>query len=281
MRRGRTGAALRPHRGALRLALFALVIAPAALASGGTISIGTDLAVAPKEDALAVTLGITNSGDDPASAVVPSLSFAGQQLRGAVRKSLAPGERMPASFEVPWANALPGQWPLVTRISYTDARAYPFEAVQVSLVTLGASPSLVALVDVSLDVVEGSGMLRARLKSLSAAPLATDLQLIVPQGLEANPPQRHVALAAWGEAEVAAEIVNRTALAGSSYPVFVTVEYADEESHHAALGYAMARIQATRALSPWYAWSVAIALMIVWVVVLLWRRRAARATASA
>jgi hypothetical protein len=257
--------------------LFALAgLGTGTPAHGGTISIATELTVAPKEGVLAVTLGITNSGDEAAAAVVPNLVFAGQEMRGEARHALGPHERMQASFDVPWTDALPGQWPLVTRIGYTDAHAYPFEAVQVSLVTLGTSPALVALVDVSLDGLEGSGTLRAKVKSLSPEPLETDVRIIVPQGLEADPTLRHLALAPWADAEVTAGIVNRSALAGSTYPVFVTLEYADDVSHHAAMGYAMAHIQAARALSPWYAWSVAITLMAAWALVLLWRRRAAR-----
>jgi hypothetical protein len=162
------------------------------------------------------------------------------------------------------------------RVGYTDARAYPFEAVQVTLVSVGASPSLVAIVDVSAGAVEKSGTLRARVKSLSSAAIEADVHLIVPRGLEAMPPVRHISLAEWADAEVSIEIANRAALAGSSYPVFVMLEYTDPSGHHAAVGSAMARVEAVRAPPLWYAWGTAGALFLAWAVVLVRRRRRTR-----
>jgi len=51
--------------------------------------------------------------------------------------------------------------------------------------------------------------------------------------------------------------------------VFVTLQYMDPSGHHAALGSARARIEATRATSHWYAWGTAGALFLVWAIVLV------------
>lgn len=253
-----------------------VLLAPAPFVSSGTISITTSTTAAPREGGLAVTLEVSNSGDEAASAVEPTVTFAGRQLTGDVRKSLEPGARMQTSFDVPWPHATPGQWPLVVRVGYTDARAYPFEALQVALVSVGASPSLVAIVDVSAGAVEKSGTLRAKVKSLSSAAIEADVHLDVPRGLEAIPPVRHISLPGWADAEVSIEITNRAAVVGSAYPVFVTLEYTDPSGHHAALGSVTARIEGARALSPLYAWGAAGTLLLAWAVVLALRHRRTR-----
>src|SRR5882724_10996385 len=77
-----------------------LVVGPA---SAGTISINTEITATANQGVLKVTLKVTNSGDEPAASVVPTVAIAGEQLTGAGRKSLAPRQTMEAPFDVPWA----------------------------------------------------------------------------------------------------------------------------------------------------------------------------------
>jgi hypothetical protein len=57
--------------------------------------------------------------------------------------------------------------------------------------------------------------------------------VLVPEGLEVATPRTELQLAAWEEAEISVGLTNRTALAGSRYPVFVAVEYDDGPVHQA------------------------------------------------
>src|SRR5436190_36746 len=94
----------------------------AAMARASSIGITTEVSATMRNGALAVTVGIANTGDEAATAVVPSAELGGRRAQGAPRASLGPGERLQAVLEVPWQPPTPGQWPLVTRVDYADAK---------------------------------------------------------------------------------------------------------------------------------------------------------------
>jgi hypothetical protein len=259
-------------RSVLSRAVAVLIAAlPAVAARAGSISISTEVVATARERTLSVALNITNSGDEAAVSVVAQAEFEGAAVHTEPRPRLRPGERMEATLELPRGQSTPGQWPLVTRVDYADAKGYPFQAVQVAVVSVLASPSLVAIVDVEAAPVAGSGSLRARLKSLSDAPRAVQIRLLAPRGLEVDPPAASLSMEPWGEAAVGATIVNRAALVGSRYPVFVTAEYDEAGVHHTAVGQAMAVIEAA-GHRPRYAIMAAVALLVAWLALLAWRR---------
>jgi hypothetical protein len=244
----------------------------------GTISINTEVSVAVKGSALGVTLKITNTGDEAAQTIAPEVRLGNQRVRVPGRASLPPGEPLEATVEVPWDPAASGQWPLVTTVDYADANGYPFQALQVAIVSLGtASPSLVAVVDVTASPVATTGTVRARLKSLSEVARQATLRFIVPRGLEVIEAARPLPLAPWSDTKVEAEIVNRAALAGSRIPVFVAVEYDDEGGHHVSLAHDVLEIRAAESARGSYAFASAAALMAAWVLVVTVRRWRARA----
>jgi hypothetical protein len=161
----------------------------------------------------------------------------------------------------------------VTAVDYADANGYPFQALQVSLVSLGtASPSLVAVIDVTASPVATTGTARARLKSLSEVARQATIRFIVPRGLEVVEPARPLAMAPWSDAKVDAEIVNRAALPGSHIPVFVAVEYDDGGGHHASVAHDFLEIRTAESARGWYAFATAAVLMVAWVVVVIVRR---------
>jgi hypothetical protein len=85
-----------------------------------------------------------------------------------------------------------------------------------------------------------------------------------------------VKLAAWSEEIVHFEITNRTALAGSRYPVFAAVEYDEPGTHHTVVGQNTVEIRTPRAALPRVLVGVVVALLLLWGV-LAWRMRARRA----
>ena len=253
-------------------------------AAAGSISISTEVVATARDRTLAVTLNVTNSGDEAAMSVAAQAEFGGASARAEPRPSLRPGERMEATLELPRTQASPGQWPLVTRVDYADAKGYPFQALQVAVVSVMASPSLVAIVDVDAQPVAGSSALLSRatvhvLKSLSDAPRQVRVRLVSPRELEMDPAATTLALAPWGEAAVDAKVVNRAARAGSRYPVFVTAEYDDEGVHHTAVGQAGASIVDGGGLRAHGLLLLAAVLVVVWLALLAWRRFRARPAA--
>jgi hypothetical protein len=256
-----------------RAAAAVLLWAAPGPALATTISLVTETTATFKPGAVSVAIKVTNAGDEAASSVTPAVRLFGQEGRAQPRASLRPGETMEAAVELPLAALLPGQWPLSATVDYADANGYPFQALQLALVsTPGATPSLVAVLGVEAEPIQGSGSLRARIKSLSEAARPVRAQFYVPRGLELSAPAQTLTLGPWAEMEVRGKVVNRAALPGSRYPVFATVEYEDGSGHHAAVGHAIAEIGGPRKVPAWYAWAGAGALLLAWVLLLAYRR---------
>jgi hypothetical protein len=88
--------------------------------------------------------------------------------------------------------------------------------------------------------------------------------VIVPEGLEASEPTGNIHLKGYAEDTTSVTIVNRTALAGSRYPVFVAVEYDDGGVHQGIVAQGIVEIVAPRNF-----WEENQTLLIVGVGVLL------------
>jgi len=242
----------------------ALCVASLAVdAKAGTITITTDVSVAAKDRALAVTLKITNSGNEAAQTVAPEVRLADRSVRAPGAASLPPGRPFETTVDLPWDTTVTGQWRVVTAVDYTDRNGYPFQAMQIALVSLGtASPSL------------------ARLKSLSEVPRQATIHFFVPRGLEVMEPVRPLPLAPWSDAHVEARVVNRSAVAGSRIPLFVAVEYDDAGGHHTSLAHDLLEVRTVESARGWYAFMTAAVVVAAWVVVLTVRRWRASAPAT-
>jgi hypothetical protein len=83
--------------------------------------------------------------------------------------------------------------------------------------------------------VGGEAELSVTLKNVSDTPQQVELGVVGPEAVEVSVPTEQAALAAWEERTVALRLVNRAALPGSSYPLFVTAEWDDGAVHHAVV----------------------------------------------
>jgi len=261
--------------------VLVLVLQAAAIAEAGTIALTTDVAATVTASGLLVSLKITNSGDEAARSLVPSVTLPGNPpSRVQEATNLGAGQSLEARLEVPWAGKRSGQWPITTVVDYADANGYPLQAVQVALLTLGApTPSLMALVDVDAPSFATSGNIKVHLKSLSPAALRVELRAVGPRGLEVAGALAPLAFEPWADQESSISVTNRGVLPGSRVPVFVVAEYEDEDGHHASVTHRLIEIKhpaaAVAVTAPYYAFVVAVVLVAVWSGVYVWRRRGA------
>lgn len=260
-----------------RVATVALLTCLGVLpARAGSISIGMTATAEVKNGALTVGLKVSNTGDEAANSVVTILRLRDREARGTRHESLGPGETMQETLTVSAADLGEGRWPFRVATDYTDANQYPFEALHVAAVAVG-QPALakVAVPEISIPPLSDSGSMSLKVKNLAGTARDVTVSIFLPDGIEASDPTQQVALPPWEAKDVGAQLVNRTALAGSRYPVFVAVEYDDAGVHQALVSSNTVEIQPHRALvSHGLLWVVA-ALIVVWLIVLLLRRRAA------
>jgi len=125
-----------------------------------------------------------------------------------------------------------------------------------------------------------SGRLSAQVKSLSPAAHRVEIRYLVPLGLEVQEPARSFDLAPWSDVRVEAQILNRSALPGSRYPVFVTVEYDDAGGHHAMVAHDVVEILAKEDHRARYAFAAAALFVLCWLALMGVRFRRRRPAPS-
>ena len=190
-----------------------------------------------------VNLKVGNTGDEAALSVTPSLRFGDQVVRGKGKQSLAPNTSFEETLTLPVGSLGEGRWPYRIAVDYTDQNQYPFQALQTQAILVGnPPPAKIAVPAIKSDDIAGSGTLTLTVKNLTADPHTARVSVFVPEGLEATDPVREVKLEGWKEQVLEVPVTNRTALAGSRYPVFVAVEYDDGSVHQAAVAQGMVSV---------------------------------------
>jgi hypothetical protein len=264
-----------PTRVRITAAAALLACLGASPARAGSISISMTATAEMKDGALTVGLKIKNSGDEAAGSVVAVLRLQDREARGTRRDSLGPGETIEESLTLSATDLGPGRWPFRVATDYTDANQYPFEALHVAVATVGQPPlAKVAVPEIAIPSLSDSGTAAFKVKNLAGTARDASVTVFVPDGLETPDGVQKVALPAWETKDVRVQLVNRTALAGSRYPIFVAVEYDEDGVHQALVSSTTVEIQPHKALISRGLLYVVGALIVAWLIVLLRRRGA-------
>jgi hypothetical protein len=245
------------------LALLVALAVPA-VAAAGSISITTTQSAKLDGKNLVVQVQVGNTGDEAAMAVTPILRFAGKEARGKRQESLPPNGKIDDTVTLEVGELGTGTWPYLVAVDYTDTNQYPFQAVQAGRLPVGnPPPAKVAIASFEADRLADEVDAVIEVKNLEGVPRTAALRVLPPDGIEAVPATAEVALDAWQSKPVTVSLKNRTALAGSSYPVFATVEYDADGAHFAVLGQRVVEIIPNETvvdrLAP-YLWIGAVAL---------------------
>ncbi len=217
-------------------AVLGAVLLASEIGLAGSISITTTQKPRYENETLTVALTIGNSGDEAAHTVSPVLRFGDRTVRGTRHAELAPGQTVEDELSLPVGALGGGRWVYAVAVDYADANLYPFQALQMGSLTVGdVGPAKVTATKVTAEPIAKDGKLSIELKSLSGDPQTMRVTTHVAEGLEVASDVGEVTLEPWAERVVTADIVNRTALAGSRYPVFIAVEYDADDLHHGAV----------------------------------------------
>jgi hypothetical protein len=204
----------------------------ASQAGAGTIAIQISHRAELREGELRSAVTLSNEGDETAHAVTPLLRFRGAETRGPTQAALPPKQPLELSLAVPAGSLPDGHWPYEIAVEYADANLYPFQALAVGMLTVGSPPlPKVAIAPLPSPVLAEHAELAVRVKNLSATERRVVLKVLSSEAIEARNAAEETALEPWGEVEIPVELTNRSALPGSRYPLFVTVEYEDGAVH--------------------------------------------------
>src|SRR5262249_53484434 len=202
--------------------------------------------------------------------VVANVRFGDKSVKGKMHDDVAPNATFDDELTVETGTLGPGRWPYQVTVDYADANLYPFQALLVTTIAIENPPTA----KLSVSKIESSGIAESgpvtiHLKNLSATERDVGYRVIAPEGLEVSDPPANVHLAGWAEAKSSVTIVNRTALAGSKYPVFVVVEYDDGGMHQTVIGQSIIEIVAPRNVWETYQMPLvagAVLLVVAWLV---------------
>jgi hypothetical protein len=230
----------------MRLQLVLLLASlVASQAWAGTIAIQLTHRAELQEGELRAALTISNGGDEAARGVTPVLRFRDAESRAPTQESLPPGEPFEAPLAVPAGELGEGRWPYAILVDYADANLYPFQAVSVGMLEVGSPPlPKVSLTAPAPATLADEARLAVKLKNLSESPQEVRLAVVGPEAIETTAPAEAAVLTGWEEREVPLRLVNRAALPGSVYPLFVTAEWQDGEVHQAVVVQASVEILA-------------------------------------
>jgi hypothetical protein len=262
--------------GAVVVCALALAAAPV---QAKTISITIGQKAELKDGNLAVQVNVGNTGDEAAKSVTPLVRFGEKQARAKQRPELAPGGSFEEQISVPAGELGEGRWPFSVAVDYTDANQYPFQALLVTTLLVGNPPiAKVSVPEITSNGITDSGTIKARFKNLSPVERDTNYRVVTPEGIEATTPTGTVHLAAYGENSASIPVVNRTALAGSRYPVFVAIEYDDSGVHQGVVAQGIVEILAAQSFwqqNRLLLWVAAGVLVAAWLALVV-RRAVAR-----
>jgi len=246
----------------------AVVLGAGVPASAKTISITITQRAEQRGANLVVNLTVGNTGDESAKAVTPNLKFGDKQVKGKTHDDVAPNTTFEEELTIETGTLGPGRWPYQVRVDYADANLYPFQALLVTSLPIENPPTAkLSVSKIESEGIADSGPIDIRLKNLSATERDVGFHVVVPEGLEAPDAAATVHLAGWAEVTSSATILNRTALAGSKYPVFVVVEFDDGGMHQSVIGQGIVEIVAPRNVWETYQTPLiagAVLLVVLW-----------------
>lgn len=227
----------------LLIPLILLLIPHLVLASviSLTTTISTDLMT---ENTTKIQVKLLNSGDEPANNVQISL-ISDFQSNPIFVGTLIPNIPFEKEFNISLKeDILPGNYPLVVLVDYSDANGYPFSSVSPSSIVY-KTPSVSKLSSVISELSLGdkeTKKLTLNIRNLDDVSHELDVKLILPRELKVVDGERTILIQSKEQKELNFDVSSFSALPGSSYVVLASIEYEDEGLHYSSFGRGMVRI---------------------------------------
>ena len=204
------------------------------LAAGGTISIAVQLtATMSGHHQLRAELAISNTGDEAAFNLRSTIEFEDARTVAQLADVLEPSRtvRPVVTLQTKPLATPDGGWPVIVRVSYTDANKHPFEALHVGIVRIGPDNEAPRIeLELSASPVAQSGTATASLRSDTAESI--ELTFIAPSSVTLQPQHVRVRLEAGVASTHQVIVTNTTATAGSRLPLFALARYVRPDGHH-------------------------------------------------
>ncbi|HVN66903.1 MAG TPA: hypothetical protein VMT55_00900 [Candidatus Sulfotelmatobacter sp.] len=197
---------------------------------------------------LAIKVVTVNKGDESAFNVRAEVRAGGQVLTAEKVNELPVGGVYRAALSFPLTVNVPGSYPLVLIMHYTDGNQYPFSALtaQTFAWQKEAFPPLSGQAGPLTFWREGE--LRFTLKNDADRPLQLGLALVVPRELSVAAQAQELTIGPRAARSAVFKVSNFSALSGSTYQVYLVGEFEDGGQHYTSIVPGTIRIVERRTL---------------------------------
>ncbi len=210
--------------------LLMLLLVPIASASYITI---TTTITSNQDD---IDLSISNHGDEPAYNVQATIKLLDIEQSSDIKSQLNINEFFKPNFKIDTKSfALPGSYPVIAIIDYSDANGYKFSALSSSIYI--NEKATISKINLAMQPIElsKSGKIKLTLKNLDSKEKNLDVELITPRELTIDNNKISTQLSSKEEKTLKFEIQNFAARPGSSYAVFAVSNFEENNQHFSSL----------------------------------------------
>jgi len=216
-----------------------------------------------------INIQAVNLGDEPAYNVQLSLllphGFSSNYL---YPKILYPNRTFTGTFKLNIDEDLkPGRYPIMLMVYYTDANSYPFTSISaVYLVYKEPTPVMLRANAMPIEIPHnGSGTLKIGIANIDNKPHNITLKLYLPNELRSNNYKEEIYLESSENKEIEFQISSLGALPGSTYIIFISMEYEDQLHYSSTASGTVTILKSeSTADSKWKSWTlIGIAILLV------------------
>lgn len=209
-----------------------IILLAAALASATYISISTTVKTVVQNDTLTITTNVSNLGDESAYNVQFITTANGKTEKSKIFDIVGIKQPVVAevTFDVKGMNN--GKYPIITQIDYADANQYPFSALTNSFYVIGENVNSDVVGQMDKIEISKSGTLSLKLRNLANTAKTLSVKLYLPKELSTSAEGKTISIGAKSQEDVSFNVESFSALKGSTYIVFATIEYDEAGIHY-------------------------------------------------
>ena len=254
------------------IAALALALAASRARADLGMTLSTEASVG---DGVRVSVTATNSGDEPAHALVPEVRLQSTVLRGDAVTNLDVGRSTTWNLALP-APTGPGTFALVIRLTYADGRGHPGAADLARVIGTPGTMAAPVTAGLGIEPTAAHGTATLTLTNPTLAPVAGRVVPVLPARFTTEPESIPAQVPAQGSTVVTFIVENTSVPPGSTFPLYALFEYEQRGIHYTVLGETTLQIVAAQAagtVSPLLVGAAALAVALGLLGV-AWRRAA-------